>query len=260
MTDRDTRPADQGSGKGYNTGWTPRPMQRPTETPVDDGPTRGEVKREHPAFGMIGATRFTGATGNLFASPIKHNAGVMIRLVEAYEQGNEYGRRQFGGKHIVEVTLSEAQWASFVTAMNVGSGVPCTISYRQTGEFVRVPGIDDDHPHVKRAADIKDKAKKDLALLTEFATKFRELLERGKAPTKGELRALYDKYILHAVDHAPGNYEFLANIVTEHMEETLTAARAEIEGYVLHTALKFPGLADAAPEIPALPAPKESDQ
>src|SRR5882672_2554814 len=134
--------ADDGRVKGMNSGWTPRESEPPTETTItESGGCKGETKREHPAYAMIGAYRWTGGGNQLFASPIKHNAGVTIRIVEAHEQGDQYVWRQFGQKVICEVNLSEAQWASFVTAMNVGSGVPCTLSYRQTGDLLRVPMI-----------------------------------------------------------------------------------------------------------------------
>lgn len=249
---------DKGKVKGLNSGWTPRESMRPTETVItDEGAFKDETLREHPAFAMIGAYRWTGGGNQLFASPIKHNAGVTIRIVEANEQGDQYVWRQFGHKVICEVSLSEAQWATFVTAMNVGSGVPCTLSYRQTGDLERVPSIEDTHPQERRAAMIKEQVAKDLALLQEFVAKFDELLESGKI-TKTALKELRSKYLLHAIEHAPGNYEFAGNLVTEHMEASTVAARAEIESYIMQAALKFPGLTNAAPEIPQLAPPKES--
>lgn len=248
---------DTGTVKGLNSGYTPRDSMKPIETPVTDGGFLGEKRREHPAFAMIGACRWTGGGNVMFGSPIRHNSGVSIKIVEAYEQGDEYTWRQFGHNIVCEVNLSEAQWASFVTAMNVGNGVPCTLSYRQTGDLECVATIEDDHPLEKRAAMIRQKAEKDMALLREFVAKFDELLESGKI-TKGALKELRSKYLLHAVDHAPGNYEFAANMVSEHMEKAVTAARAEVESYVLQTAMRFPLLAQAAPEMPKLEPPKES--
>ena len=34
-----------------------------------------------------------------------------------------------GGRRIIEVAMSEAQWATFVSSLNQGSGVQCTLDY-----------------------------------------------------------------------------------------------------------------------------------
>lgn len=227
----------------------------PTETPITHGPHRA-VRREHPAYAMIGAYRFTGGGFTLFGSPIRHNTGVTIRVVEASEEWDEYSGRQFGDKIVVELTLSEAQWASFVTAMNIGNGVPCTLSYRQSGAMIEVPGIEDEHPLEKRSAMIKEKAEKDMARLREFVAEYDKLLDAPGSVSKTKMRELRN-LLLHSVEHAPGNYQFAADMVTEHMESTVTAARAEVEGYILQQALRFPALTHNAPEIPQLASHKK---
>lgn len=238
--------------------WRVREALTPTETRITaDGPCKGEIRRDHPAFGMIGASRWVGGGHDLFGSPIKHRAGVTITLVEAYEQGDEYSWRQFGTKIVAQVHVSEAQWASFVTAMNVRDGVPCTISYRQDGKLLKVPSIQDDHPIERRRKMIEEKVRKDMARMREFVTEYDKLLNATGPVSKTRMKELRT-LLLHAVDYAPGAYQFAADQVSEHMENTVTAAKAEVEGFVLHQALKFPGLANAAPEIPKLSPPKES--
>lgn len=229
----------------------------PTETAITEGPIKGHVRREHPAFAMIGASRFTGGGYTLFGSPINHNSGVTIRVVEAREEGDQYTSRQYGDKMILELVVSEAQWASFVTAMNIGSGVPCTLTYRQDGDMVRVPAIEDTHPMERRALMIKDKMAKDMAELQAFVAELDKVLDEPGTVSKTRLKELRGM-IQQAVVHAPSNYQFAADMVTEHMEQAVTAARAEVEGYILHQALRFPALASAAPQVPQLTQTKES--
>lgn len=244
------------TNKGYGSGYVPRAEQAPLETKITEGANAGDVKREHPAFGMIGASRWVGGGHQLFGSPIRHRSGVTITIKQACEQGDEYTWRSFAGAMVAEVHLSEAQWASFVTAMNIGDGIPCTLSYYREGEMTRVPAIVDIHPIERQKNMIKQKAEKDLALLLEFAAKFKALLESPGTPSKTALRELYNKYILHAVEYAPGAYQFQADQVSTHLEKTVVAARSEIEGYILNQALRFPGIVNAAPEIPKLEPPK----
>jgi hypothetical protein len=73
---------------------------------------------QHPAFGMIGASRVSssppGAT--LFDSDIRHQHTVTVRIATATRRrdlnhGWLHRKREF-----VEVEMSEAQWASFVSS------------------------------------------------------------------------------------------------------------------------------------------------
>lgn len=244
--------------QGYGSGHVPREELAPTETPINEGPFKGDIRRDHPGYGMIGAVRWVGSgIGSLYGSPIKHRAGVTITIMDSYEQGNNYSWRQSGDKILAQVHLSEAQWASFITAMNVGNGVPCTLSYHRTGDMIQVPAIVEEHPIERRRKMIKDMADKQMADLTKFAQEYDALCNAPGPVSKTRMKELRT-LLLHAVDHAAGNFQFQADMVSEHMEETVTAAKSDVEGYILHQAVHFPGLLQAGPELPALEPPKES--
>jgi hypothetical protein len=100
-------------------------MKPAIEDPVS-APTRGpggmdEMTTTHPAFGQIGASRVSGHI-QLYDSDFHHNAymTISIRRSELHRSLNRdwhYGRDE-----LIEVALSEAQWATFVSAPNIGSG------------------------------------------------------------------------------------------------------------------------------------------
>src|SRR5688572_30436551 len=104
-----------------------REVQEPT---VDE---RGDER--HPAWGMIGAARVqtTPPGAVLFDSDLRHQHNVIITLYEARRnRGDLYRDHLMAERQVVEVQMSEAQWASFVSSMNAGDGVPCTIRTRPT--------------------------------------------------------------------------------------------------------------------------------
>jgi hypothetical protein len=127
----------------------------PTEEVRDGSGGDKETIRKHPAFGMIGAARVQSMGTWLFGSPIKHRGFIILRIQEAEEHHRLNSDWHYANKLTTEVWLSEAQWASFVSTLNIGSGVPCTISYRQTGPAEDIPGIRDHDWRAKVDASIK---------------------------------------------------------------------------------------------------------
>lgn len=215
-----------------------------------------ETVREHPAFGTIGAYRFTSGGGiQLFGSPIKHHGGVTIRICQAKEYYSLHRSWVHAGSEIVDVTLSESQWATFVSTMNVGSGVPCTVNHHQSGPLIPCPAIAEQSWAQKRSSDIKATAEQHLAQLQEIARQFDELM---KKPTirKGDL-AEVQYLFLKAIHQAPGAYKFLADSVTEHTESLIESAKGEVTAFVTRMALQFPALTNVAPEMPQLEPPRD---
>lgn len=180
---------------------------------------------EHPAFGLISASRVTqsppGAT--LFDSEIKHQHSVRITLQRAgrKRQLNHdwiHGR----GPEIVEVAMSEAQWASFVSSMNT-SGVPCTI--KRTPDELFVPGL----PYAPR---MEEAVKETTGAAERVLAEVREAFEEYKAhKTVGKLRTLE-----FALQNASGNVGYATKTLVEHVENTVQRARADVEAMVVHHA------------------------
>lgn len=216
--------------------------QKPREVREGDS-----VRRTHPAFGMIGAARYTTRGATMFGSPIRHNAGVSITVHTAVENLMLHGEWHHAQDILVQVNLSEAQWASFVSTLNVGSGVPCTIDYRRGGELQQAPGIDDESFTEKREADIERSVARDMEKLTE-AYQALVKLSKKQSIAKRDLEPILT-LMIQAVGHAPGNYAFAAKRVTEHTEAAVTAAKAEITSFVTQMAMRFPQIAETAPQL-----------
>jgi hypothetical protein len=183
----------------------------------------------HPAFGIIGASRVSqgGAGGGavLFDSDVKHNHYVILRIGRASRRRDlhtDWVHEAGGRGEIVEVAMSEAQWASMISSMNT-SGVPCTI--RHTEKDGRMPELDFDSRLDLTHREVRQKAQDALA-------EVREALEAVKAkPTKANVRALENR-----LENAPANLEFAAKRLTEHAEEVTTKAKADVEAYVIQKA------------------------
>src|SRR5437868_8231795 len=117
-------------------------------------PTQTERGEQHPAFGMIGASRVSHSPPGavLFDSDVQHQHYVVVRVRTAARRRDLNRDYLYADQQIVEVAMSEAQWASFVSSMNTGDGVPCTLTARG---LEPVPGM----PYAPRLQESMDEVR-----------------------------------------------------------------------------------------------------
>jgi hypothetical protein len=182
----------------------------------------------HPAFGMIHAARVTSTPGVvLFQSDIKHGETIRITVERASRKrdlNHDYVHGSSRG--LIEVEMSMAQWASFVSSMNT-SGVPCTVRSTETDYWV------DDlpyQPRLKESMDeVADVAERLFAEAREALAEYEEAVE-NKAGAK-VLREKRRK--LHfALENSKSNVVFAAESLNEHTESVVQKARADVEAMV----------------------------
>lgn len=185
-------------------------------------PTKNEYGgEEHPAWAMIGASRVqNGPPGAvLFDSDIRHGHTIMVRISTASRRRDLNQDYLHSEKEFIEIEMSEAQWASFVSSMNVGNGVPCTVRRRE-GEWT-VPGM----PYEPRLQESMNETRQAADKVVE---EIREAFEAFEAKRNAaNLRTL--KY---AIENATPNVLFAAKSLTKHAENVVQRARADIEAMV----------------------------
>lgn len=197
-------------------------------------PTKDEHGDEsHPAWVMIGANRVSHAGGPnggavLFDSDIVHNHYVVIKLCRATRQRNLNRDWKHARQQIIEVALSEAQWASFVSSMGQGSGVPATLLWDLTLDDPLVP----DMPFQPRLQESMDEVH-NAAVAAQAAVKaaFDAYAEKR---TAGNLRSLE-----FAIANMPANIEYAAKSLSEHAENVVQRAKVDIEAFVVDKAAQL---------------------
>lgn len=178
----------------------------------------------HPAWGLIGASRVSHSPPGaaLFDSDIKHNHFVVLRIRRASRKRDLYRDWKHGEDELIEVAMSEAQWASFVSTLNMGDGVPCTIE-RVGNEFM--PGVE----YEPRLAVSMDE-------VSAAATKALEHIQTAFDAYKESKSAKNRKALESAIANAPANLRFAAESLSEHAENVVSRARADIEAAVVSKA------------------------
>jgi hypothetical protein len=197
------------------------PNWLPTIAPTrSEGGMHDDYREDHPAYGMVGVSRMTGGNKALFGSDFRHNNTITITVQRAnVRRGNakDWYSAAGMGPNVVEIELSEAQWATLLSNPNVGDGVPCTIR-NIMGE--RMPHIAP--PVENRRTQLNDE-------ITGMVEAIIERIEavKAKAPTK---KMQFDLQVV--IDHLRSNLPFLARSFDKHAEDTIEKMKVEVGAYI----------------------------
>lgn len=176
----------------------------------------------HPAFGQIRCVRVSG-NQNLYSSDFKHQHFIVVEILGSSLTRSLSNDFHFERDTKISIAMSEAQWATFVSSMNMGGGVPCTIQ-RIGGELLPKIDLDGTRKSVFQSEhdELLDGA---VNALDSLSQAIEEL--RISKTAKSELC----NYLRKARSEITSNREFTAGQFTEFMEDTVEKAKQEIHGY-----------------------------
>jgi hypothetical protein len=204
-----------------------RPVQEP-EVRMETGPHAGEIS-SHPAFGQISASRVSGSQ-NLYGSDFSHNHYVSIRINASEMKRDLAHDWYFARKEYIEVFLSEAQWATFVSSMNHGSGPCCTISHLNGESLPELPAPKSRTEQL--SSEVGERLNKVLASIQAAMDRV-DSFNLSKVKTK-ELK----EDLVRAVQDLKSNLPYVAKSFDEHAEKTVEKAKAEVHGYMVGTLMR----------------------
>jgi len=230
-----------------------RDYQEPTERPANyKTGGKEDTVYEHPAYAMIGASRVSGLT-TLFGSDFEHHNFLTITISRAELHRGLSTDWYHPRDEIIEIELSEAQWATFVSSPNQGSGVPCTIRHVAGKLAPLIP--------LRRVEDVTKK---------EVDAQFKEMSERvrraiddisgeiGKS-VSGVKREAILNHLQQLDSDIRSSLPFMEKQFGEHMENTVEQAKIEVNAYV-QNAINRAGVAAIAGHAPLqLKAGKEKE-
>ena len=204
-----------------------RPEQHPTITKQSEN-SHADSVTTHPAFAQIGASRVSGSA-RLYGSDFVHQNFVRVRIApselhRSLANDNPYG----SNRSYIEIDLSEAQWASFVSSMNIGFGVQCTLRYRNGEEIPGIAPPDEDRQQQFRR-EVSERAQKALESLDILSADIADLKvsEKQKKALEGRLARARQQLL--------SNMPYVLQQFAENMEKTVEKAKVEVNAYVVST-------------------------
>ena len=186
--------------------------------------------KSHKSWGMIGVHRvcFSGRQ-QLFGSDVTNHTGFQLRIRNA-SKSRDLGRDWIMGEELIcEIMLSPNQFVDMIAHMNVGDGVPCTITW------TREDGSIEFEPEESKLSVIEaDRLKCDQGLLDNLKdciTQLHGLVENSKMPkivgseTVNRLRNIYE-YL------ESGGSDFLRSQAKKEIESMVTEAKSQVSEFV----------------------------
>ena len=191
------------------------------------------IDKEHPSFGTVQIARTScHPSRSLFDSQTRHSNVIALKVLHASRYHNEdtHGSGILSENSIVEVYMSEAQYAHMVSSANLGSGTPCTIS--QLGKK-----IVEECPVDTTASEYAKESVKDCNKVLERmeeAQEFIDTLVDKKSPlNKKEKKQLSDVFG-NIRQQIKANIPFLVRSLQKTMDGVVEKAKMDIEVYCMN--------------------------
>ena len=183
---------------------------------------------EHPSFGTVQLSRVTARPGvPLFSSPMRHGAYIALRVTEASKERGLGRDWIHPGETVVEVLLSQHQWAEFVSSFGIGEGVPCTIS--RVGREA-MPPVPEDGLRETFEGEVESQIADLVAKVTEFRERVEAIASKPRL-VKADREAL--RGLATAIETEIGsNVPFLQAQFEAAMDKTVAVAKSELLAHV----------------------------
>ena len=190
-----------------------------------------ESRVKHPSYGTVQFVRICGSAGRLFGSSIgSHSSTILLEIREADRTHDLSRDRIMGHDIIIQVELSQAQFAEVLTTMNQGTGIPCTIR-RRDGKFVEDPPDD-----LLEVAHVREDFTGELKELTAYVKQEMEELEKilAKATIAKKTKEKIMWVLGKTLQEVEANWPFVLKQFNKATEKVVTAAKAEVDAFVTH--------------------------
>lgn len=220
------------------------------------GAFEDEKTFEHEAQGLaVFNRRSSNGKRRFFGSALTNHYNTVGFTVSRASRHHHLARDWFHPKEeLIEIEFTAAQFAELLTTMNCGVGVPCTIQHvggRQMAPMPEEP-IEAEQVRLGFKDDMARIAKKMGALRDRVAAAMREKTINQEA-RKGIVGAVES-----LIQDVQSNLPFIVDSFQEATEKIGTAAKAEVEAFVMHAitsagldAVRAMGRGEV--DVPALP-------
>ena len=183
-------------------------------------------RESHPSYAMIRASRVSGGHENLYGSSVSHQNHIEIQVVRGTRDRHLNTDWYHGdSRPLISVKLSPNQFAEFLTNVNCGSGVPCTLD-EFNGEMM--PDCPERHIRQEVTTEFKERMQEVGELAAEAERKLAELETLGRAIKKSDIKELRG-LISHALADIRSNAPFAQECFNEACDKAAAEAKAEID-------------------------------
>lgn len=211
------------------------------------------TEQRHESFGQLHFGRWTsGGKHAFYGSDLKHDRGITMTLHTSKLSRSLNMDRHFADQVVVEVQMTEAQFAEAISTLNIGSGVPVTIVHRHTEGFRRMEACPFVHKGDQVLKEVRDDAKRATVEMRAAIQRLEGLLNAPGGISKGALKEILGDLksgASAADDHLP----FIVDQFSKVVEKMVVDASATINARGQAMAERLEDF--SSPSAPSLPGP-----
>jgi CRISPR/Cas system CMR-associated protein Cmr5 small subunit len=169
--------------------------------------------------------QFSRVQGNTtpYGSPFVHQGYICVQICTAREGGDIGHTYHLKDKLLTEIKLSYSQFAEAISAMNIGDGVPCTLSFFN-GQRINY----EDPPVDEKVAYTAALDEASLAAITSIDEAITEVTEMKLTKTAREAILLKLNY---AKMQLKSNLPYVVELWAENLEKMQAQAKMEVISY-----------------------------
>ena len=182
----------------------------------------------NPSYGLLSISRVQSTGRRLFESPFRHQHYITLSITRARRQRTDlHDNMVMPEEEIIEIAMSEVQFASAITALNMGVGTPCTISHLDS-KIVKEPDAD------QTKQTFEKEGREHFAELLKMAQELEKLTNLKASEVKAPQRERMSFLALKLQQGLSCDREFFHKQFQETMDKVVSAAKAEIQAHVAH--------------------------
>lgn len=211
------------------------------------------MRKTHNSYGLIGFHRQTSTKAeNLFGSSLKHRDTINMTVYRA-------GVRRDGNmdwysteEQLISVDLSPNQFADLITSMNVGFGVPCTITRYNNEAMEECPFISQQEQFIDEFKETCDKIGNDSA--GAKLNQLQEILAKKTIGTNDRTKIF--EIFNNLINDIKSNIPWIHKEFSDAMDKTVTEAKASVEAFVQNKIISLGSqalIAQAEQSVPKMP-------
>lgn len=222
-----------------------------------------ENKEEHPSYGQLSISRVsTNSRTPLYGTSNECREYIKITIMQSELHRDLHRSWHFGTNPFIEVIMSPAQFAEAITSLNIGDGVPVTITRVRTHDGTKEVYAKIPQPPFRDERDLFDKEfKADVDKVMKDANslvkQIKELAGQKTVSKKALSEMVSNLEMLQ--QNIESNMPFIAKSFNEFIGKAVSSAKIEIESFVdnkiRHAGLE--ALLNNAPESKLLLAHEE---
>lgn len=183
---------------------------------------------EHPSYALVRFNRVSGSHRALFGSSIQSQQTVSLSISRARHDRSLSNDWFHAKQELIEIELSQHQFAELITSFGLGEGGPATIRHLN-GEMYPEPPFQSKEDIFNN--EFKKKMHNFSVSIKIAAEKSLELLGKKTPLGKGD-RDTIERGITSMLQTIQSSIPFISEQFQESMQQVVTSAKADIEAFV----------------------------